>query len=83
MYDEEKEDVVQEKTVLHRRPPGDNWETVDGSKRFNNLTSALDYVFSETGVTDFSIYARKGIVTTKTVVKVEKQVQKYSLYGED
>jgi hypothetical protein len=81
----ETEEKVEEKVVLKRLPPGDRWETVDLSakRQFSNLTSALDYVYSSTGVHDFSIYARRGVVCVKIVEEVEKPITKYSLYGED
>jgi hypothetical protein len=79
----ETEDKVEEKVVLRRVPPGDRWETADSKRQFSNLTSALDYVYGSSGVYDFSIYARKGIVCIKNVVQIEKPVTKYSLYGEE
>lgn len=79
----ETEEKVEERVVLKRVPPGDRWETVDGKRQFPNLTAALDYVFNETGIHDFTIYARKGTVCVKKVVEVEKPITKYSLYGED
>jgi hypothetical protein len=79
----EKEEKIEERVVLKRVPPGDRWKLSDGDKQFSNLTSALDYVFALTGQTDFSIYARKGIVCVKSVIEVEKPIEKYSLYGED
>lgn len=79
----EVEDKVEEKVVLRRKPPGDRWETADGTRQFSNLTAGLDYIFTSTGVYDFSVYARKGVVCIKNVVQVEKPITKYSLYGED
>ena len=79
----EKEEKVEETAVLKRLPPGDRWQTVAGDKQFSNLTAGLDYIFNQTGITDFSIYARKGVVCVKSVIEVEKPITKYSLYGED
>lgn len=79
----EKEEKIEEKVVLKRVPPGDRWETADEKRQFSNLTAGLDYIFNQTGITDFSIYARKGVVCVKNVIEVEKPITKYSLYGED
>lgn len=82
MYSE-VEEKIEEQPVLKRVPPGDRWETTDGKKLFPNLTAGLDFIFGQSGVTDFKIYARKGIVCTEQKIEVQKEVTKYSLYGED
>jgi hypothetical protein len=63
MYSE-VEEKIEEQQVLKRVPPGDRWETTDGKKLFPNLTAGLDFIFGQNGITDFKIYARKGIVCT-------------------
>ena len=69
-----------------------NWDKIKhfaGKSENSNLpeevlmAKSLDYVFNQTGITDFSIYARKGTVCVKNVIEVEKPITKYSLYGED
>lgn len=84
-----KETVVntEKVIVLKRVPPGDRWKSIiynEQSEPFNSLTEALEFHFQKSGETQFYISARDGevsVVKTKEV-EVEKEIPKYSLYGE-
>jgi hypothetical protein len=84
MESEVKIEEIKE-VVFKRVPPGDRWSPV-GSPNIvlDSLTQALEYHFQKTGQTEYFLSATKGtveIVKTKET-KVEKIIQKYSLYGE-
>lgn len=71
--------------VFRRNPPGDRWSPVGNpSIVLESLTEALEYNFQKTGETEYFLSAKNGtveVVKTKET-KVEKVIQKYSLYGE-
>jgi len=74
----------QKELVLKRVPPGDRWVFANGSGQniYLSLTEALEAWYQYSGDTNFYIEARKGTVERITTEEVEKQVTKYSLYGE-
>jgi hypothetical protein len=82
----EATEIVEKKVVvLERYPPGDRWVIPpDTLTVFNTLTEGLDEYFQRTGETQYFISAKEGTVSVilKEEVKIEKPVQKYSLYGE-
>lgn len=71
--------------VFRRVPPGDRWSPVNSTSIvLESLTEALEFHFQKTGETEYFLSATKGtveVVKTKET-KVEKVIQKYSLYGE-
>ena len=71
--------------IMKRVPPGDRWSPIGSSVILDSLTDALEYHFQNTGQTEFFLSARKGTVEVihTQEVQVEKQITKYSLYGED
>jgi hypothetical protein len=74
----------QKELVLKRVPPGDRWVFASGNGQniYLSLTEALEAWYQYSGDTNFYIEARKGTVERITTEEVEKQVTKYSLYGE-
>lgn len=75
--------------ILKRVPPGDRWifaKAQPGGIQGDvhpSLTDALEAWFQYAGDTEFYINARKGIVETIKQKEIEKEITKYSLYGED
>lgn len=76
------------KLVLTRVPPGDNWKYINKNgdiKTYASLTDALNAVFADTGVTDFYVEARKGIVSIQgdedEVIVTKKKT--YNIYGDE
>jgi len=81
----ETEIKEQKELVLKRVPPGDRWVFANATKSslvYQSLTDALEAWYQYSGDTNFYIEARKGTVERITTEEVEKQVTKYSLYGE-
>lgn len=87
-----------EKTIIkevkikaaERVKPGDRWRCVfDGANTtivFDSLIDSLEYIFQETGTTQFFMDAKIGItyiIKNETQPIVVKPETKYSLYGED
>lgn len=71
--------------VARRRPPGDFWYPIeDNTLVVNSLTDILEFIYQKNGNTEFYISAKEGTVSViyKEEIKVEKPIQKYSLYGE-
>jgi hypothetical protein len=81
----EKELKEQKELILKRVPPGDRWVFADGSQKniYPSLTDALEGWYQHSGNTNFYIEARKGTVEIVTEQEVEKEVKRFSLYGED
>ena len=72
--------------VLKRVPPGDRWQSQDGrSPLLESLTDALEWMYQKTGITEYFISARRGVVETleNKTVEVEKPIKKYSIYDEE
>ena len=57
----------------------------DGSKKtiYPSLTDALEGWYQQDGDTNFYIEARKGTVEIVKQAEVEKEIKRFSLYGED
>lgn len=85
----EKELKEQKELVLKRVPPGDRWifaKAIPGHIQGDihpSLTDALEAWFQYTGETNFYIDARKGTVEIVKQAEVEKEIKKFSLYGEE
>jgi hypothetical protein len=81
----EKEIKEERILVLKRVPPGDRWIFADGSKKtiYSSLTDALEGWYQQNGDTNFYIEARKGTVEIVKQAEVEKEIKRFSLYGED
>ena len=85
----EKELKEEKILVLKRVPPGDRW-IFAGAKEGNirgdvypSLTDALEGWYQYAGDTNFYIEARRGTVEIVKQAEVEKEVKRFSLYGED
>lgn len=75
--------------VAKRVPPGDRWQPLSNtSVVLDSLTEVLEYVYQDTGVTQFYMDAREGaayIIETEEVEVIPpppEPPKKYSLYGE-
>lgn len=71
--------------VLKRKSPGDRWLSVDGtSPLLESLTDALEWMYQKTGITEYFISARRGVVETveNKTVEIEKPIRKFSIYDE-
>lgn len=81
----ETEIKEQKELVLKRVPPGDRWIFANGknSAVYPSLTDALESWYQNFGDTNFYIEARKGTVEVIKEKEVEKEVKRFSLYGED
>ena len=80
------EKIEKKLVVMRRYPPGDRWVIPpDNLTIFNSLTEALEELFQRTGTTEFFVSAKEGTISVIVTeeVKVEKPIQKYSLYGEN
>jgi hypothetical protein len=72
--------------VLKRQAPGDRWLPVkSNSPLLESLTDALEWMYQETGRTEYFISARRGVVeiVDEREVEVEKPIKRYSIYDED
>lgn len=72
--------------VMKRRPPGDRWVSAnDDSPLLESLTDALEWMYQQTGRTEYFISARRGVVeiVEEREVEVEKPIKRYSIYDED
>ena len=81
----EKEIKEERILVLKRVPPGARWVFADGSKKtiYPSLTDVLEGWYQQDGDTNFYIEARKGTVEIVKQAEVEKEIKRFSLYGED
>jgi hypothetical protein len=79
-------EIIEKKVVImNRKPPGDRWFILpDTMNVYESLTEALEEYFQRSGETEYFISAKEGTVSViyKEEIKVEKPIQKYSLYGE-
>ncbi len=85
MSKEIKQEIVK-RAVLKRKPPGDRWESVDGkSPLLESLTDGLEWMYQQTGFTEYFISARRGVVEVieEKTVEIEKPIKKYSIYDEE
>lgn len=81
----ETREEIEEIVILKRSPPGDRWADPETNSSYPTLTHALDGFYNRTGVHDFIIYARRGVVCIRkvSVTHVEEVIERYSLYGEN
>ena len=74
----------EKKLILKRVPPGDNWTFAYGPENiYPSLTDALEAWYQSYGDTNFYIEARTGKVEIIKEHKVQKEVKRFSLYGEE
>ena len=86
-----KEPQIQEnevKTKVAKRvPPGDRWSPLSNSTVvLDSLTDVLEFVYQDTGTTQFYMDAREGytyIIKTEEKVIQPEPTKKWSLYGEE
>ena len=81
----ETEIKEQKELVLKRVPPGDRWVFAkgNGQNTYSSLTDALEAWYQYAGDTNFYIEARKGTVEIVKQAEVEKEIKRFSVYGED
>ena len=81
----ETEIKEEKELILKRVPPGDRWIFADGKTKsiYPSLTDALEGWYQSNGDTNFYIEARKGTVEIVKQAEVEKEIKRFSLYGED
>ena len=74
----------EKKLILKRVPPGDNWTFAYAPNNiYPSLTDALEAWYQSHGDTNFYIEARKGTVEIVKEHEVQKEVKRFSLYGEE
>lgn len=86
-----KEPQIQENEVkikvAKRVPPGDRWTPLSNSTvMLDSLTDVLEFIYQDTGKTQFYMDAREGfvyVVDTEEVVIEPEPEKKWSLYGEE
>ena len=69
-----------------RLAPGDRWTIIgdeEGERVYSSLTECLNAIFTQTGVTQFFMDARRGEVHTEDGVAKPEPIKKFSLYGEE
>jgi hypothetical protein len=70
--------------VLKRVAPGDKWVFANSPNNvYQSLTEALEGWYQSQGDTSFYIDARGGTVAILRQSQIEKEVKRFSLYGED
>lgn len=81
-----KEEEIKTK-VAKRYPPGDRWSPLSNTTVvLDSLTDCLEFIYQDTGKTQFYMDAREGYVyiVDKEEVIIEPEPEKrWSLYGED
>ena len=81
-----KEEEIKTK-VAKRVPPGDRWAPLSNTTvLLDSLTDVLEFVYQDTGKTQFYMDAREGYVyiVDKEEIIIEPEPEKrWSLYGED
>lgn len=81
-----KEEEVKTK-VAKRFPPGDRWSPLSNTTvLLDSLTDCLEFIYQDTGKTQFYMDAREGyvyIVDKEEIVIEPEPEKKWSLYGED
>tara|TARA_B100002019_G_C20849171_1_gene393784 strand:- start:157 stop:423 length:267 start_codon:yes stop_codon:yes gene_type:complete len=86
-----KEPQIQEnevKTKVAKRvPPGDRWAPLSNTTvTLDSLTDVLEFIYQDTGKTQFYMDAREGYVyiVDKEEIVIEPEPEKrWSLYGEE
>ena len=74
----------EKKLILKRVPPGDRWTFAKSANTvYPSLTDALEAWYQAYGDTNFYIEARNGTVEIVKEHEVEKEVKRFSLYGEE
>ena len=72
--------------VAKRNPPGDSWIPLSNTNIIlDSLTDCLEFIYQDTGKTQFYMDAREGyvyIIETEEKIIQPKPEKKYSLYGE-
>ncbi len=73
-----------------RMPPGDRWKCVfEGANDtiiFESLIDSLEYIFQETGTTQFFMDSKNGItyiINEEETEVIPEPIKKYNLYGEN
>ena len=81
-----KQEEVKTK-VAKRVPPGDRWSPLSNTTvLLESLTDCLEFVYQDTGKTQFYLDAREGyvyLVDTEEIIIQPEPEKKWSLYGED
>ena len=81
-----KEEEVKTK-VAKRVPPGDRWSPLSNTTVvLDSLTDCLEFIYQDTGKTQFYMDAREGyvyLVDTEEIIIQPEPEKKWSLYGED
>ena len=86
-----KEPQIQEEEiktkVAQRVPPGDRWAPLSNTTvLLDSLTDVLEFIYQDTGKTQFYKDAREGyvyVVDTEEVVIEPEPTKTWSLYGEE
>lgn len=72
--------------VARRKPPGDSWTPLSNTTVvLDSLTDCLEFIYQDTGKTQFYMDAREGcvyIVDTEEIIIEAEPEKKWSLYGE-
>ena len=73
--------------VAKRVPPGDRWTPLSNSTvMLDSLTDVLEFIYQDTGKTQFYMDAKEGfvyVVDTEEVVIEPEPTKRWSLYGEE
>jgi hypothetical protein len=81
-----KEEEIKTK-IAKRVPPGDRWSPLSNTTvLLDSLTDCLEFVYQDTGKTQFYMDAREGyvyVVDTEEIIIQPEPEKKWSLYGED
>lgn len=81
-----KEEEIKTK-VARRVPPGDRWSPLSNTTvLLDSLTDCLEFIYQDTGKTQFYMDAREGyvyLVDTEEIIIEPEPEKKWSLYGED
>ena len=71
----------------NRVPPGDRWTPLSNSTvMLDSLTDVLEFIYQDTGKTQFYMDAKEGfvyVVDTEEVVIEPEPTKRWSLYGEE
>lgn len=81
-----KEEEIKTK-VAQRVPPGDRWSPLSNTTvLLDSLTDCLEFIYQDTGKTQFYMDAREGyvyLVDTEEIIIEPEPEKRWSLYGED
>jgi len=73
--------------VEKRVPPGDRWAPLSNTTVIlDSLTDVLEFIYQDTGQTQFYMDAREGfvyIVDTEEIIIEPEPEKRWSLYGEE